>query len=70
MASSWTSAGDSQDWLHRHFVHALDQIWSAWRAIASGMQESGCYVVSSLLFPMRMLWMDYPDDVDALGVVH
>lgn len=31
-----------QDWLHRHFVHALGQTWNAWCAIASGMQESGC----------------------------
>ena len=53
---------DSQDWLHRHLVHALGQTWNAWRAIASGMQESGCYVVSPLIFPTRMLWMDYPDD--------
>ncbi|MCG5076579.1 hypothetical protein [Paraburkholderia tagetis] len=58
-----------QDWLHRHFVHALDQTWNAWRTIASGMQESGCYVVSPLLFPTRMLWMDYADDGGALGIV-
>ncbi|EJO54197.1 hypothetical protein BURMUCF2_B0456 [Burkholderia multivorans CF2] len=53
---------DAQNWLHRHFVHALGQTWNAWCAIASGMQESGCYVLSPLLFPTRLLWLDLPDD--------
>ncbi|MEX3634636.1 hypothetical protein [Paraburkholderia sp. BR14320] len=25
-------------------------------------QESGCYVLSPLLFPTRLLWLDFPDD--------
>ncbi|MEX3954133.1 hypothetical protein AB4Y45_46000 [Paraburkholderia sp. EG287A] len=54
-----------QEWLHRHFVHALGQTWNAWCAIASGMQESGCYVLSPLLFPTRLLWLDFPDDMHA-----
>lgn len=58
----------AQDWLHRHFVHALGQTWDAWCAIASGMQESGCYVVSPLLFPTRILWTDYTGDRDAQGI--
>ncbi|MEK6291196.1 MAG: hypothetical protein V4793_07365, partial [Paraburkholderia tropica] len=60
---------DPRGWLHRHFVHALGQTWNAWCAIASGMQESGGYVVSPLLFPTRLLWLDYPVDGDALGTV-
>jgi hypothetical protein len=45
------------------------QTWNAWCAIASGMQESGGYVLSPLLFPTRLLWLDYPTDGDALGIV-
>jgi hypothetical protein len=60
---------DPRGWLHRHFVHALGQTWNAWCAIASGMQESGGYVLSPLLFPTRLLWLDYPADGDALGIV-
>ncbi|MEX3968498.1 hypothetical protein AB4Y42_41205 [Paraburkholderia sp. EG286B] len=60
---------DPRGWLHRHFVHALGQTWNAWCAIASGMQESGGYVVSPLLFPTRPLWLDYPADGDVLGTV-
>ncbi|WP_231957698.1 hypothetical protein [Paraburkholderia tropica] len=52
-------ARDREDWLLRHFVHALDETWRAWRAIASGMQEGGYYVVSPLIFPTRLLWMDF-----------
>lgn len=51
-------ASDRQDWLLRHFVHALAQTWSAWCAIASGMRENGCYVISPLLLPTRVLWLD------------
>lgn len=60
---------DRWGWLHRHLVHALGQSWNAWCLIASGMQESGCYVVSPLLFPTRLLWLDYPDhgDPQSLG---
>ncbi|MFP6560783.1 hypothetical protein WJ542_21140 [Paraburkholderia sp. B3] len=60
---------DPWDWLHRHFLHALGQSWNAWCAIASGMQESGCYVLSPLLFPTRLLWVDYPDEGVALRIV-
>ena len=52
---------DPQEWLHRHFVYALGQIGNAWCPIASGMQESGCYVLR-LLCPTRLLWLDFPDD--------
>ncbi len=61
---------DPRDWLHRDFVHALDETRNAWRTIGSGMQESGCYVVSPLIFPTRMLWMDCPDDGEALGITY
>lgn len=53
---------DTHDWLRRHFIHALDQTWHAWCAITSGMQESDCYVLSPLLFPTRLLWLDFPND--------
>ncbi|WP_174479548.1 hypothetical protein [Paraburkholderia heleia] len=59
---------DPRDWLHRDFEHAPDQTWNAWRTIASGMQERGCYVVSPPIFLTRMLWMDYPDDREVLGI--
>ncbi|MGC3030399.1 hypothetical protein ACPUER_35665 [Burkholderia sp. DN3021] len=49
--------GDREDWLLRYFVHALGQTWDAWCAIAFGMRESGCYVVSPLLLPTRVLWL-------------
>ncbi|TDG02022.1 hypothetical protein E1N52_41950 [Paraburkholderia guartelaensis] len=51
---------DPRGWLHRHFLHARGQTWNAWCAIASGMQENGCYVISPLLLPPRLLWMDFP----------
>ncbi|WP_174464467.1 hypothetical protein [Paraburkholderia ferrariae] len=53
---------DPQGWLNRHFVHALGQTWNAWCSIASGMQESGRYVLSPLLFPTRLLWLNFPGD--------
>ncbi|MCA8023636.1 hypothetical protein [Burkholderia metallica] len=53
-----TGVRDSEDWLLRYFVHALEQTWSAWCTIAIGMRENGCYVVSPLLLPTRVLWLD------------
>ncbi|MEX3985326.1 hypothetical protein AB4Y45_41005 [Paraburkholderia sp. EG287A] len=61
-------ARDREGWLLRHFVHALDETWRAWRAIASGMQGGGGYVISPLLFPTRLLWVHYPAVGDALGI--
>ncbi|HTR05496.1 MAG TPA: hypothetical protein VMJ11_02285 [Paraburkholderia sp.] len=46
----------------------LDHLLVSLRPIASGMQESGCYVLSPLLFPTRLLWLDFPDDGRALEV--
>jgi hypothetical protein len=59
----------TEDWLLRHFIHALDETWRAWRAMASDMQKGGSYVVSPLLFPPRLLWTDCSGDGDGLGAV-
>jgi hypothetical protein len=56
-----TGVLDPEEWLLRYFVRALEQTWNAWCTIAIGMQESGCYVVSPLLLPTRMLWLDVRD---------
>ncbi|MGY4725798.1 hypothetical protein [Burkholderia pyrrocinia] len=52
---------DREDWLLRYFVHALGQTWNIWCTIAFGMRENGCYVVSPLLLPTRVLWLDLRD---------
>lgn len=52
---------DREDWILRHFVHALEQTWNAWCTIAIGMRENGCYVVSPLLLPTRVLWLNLRD---------
>ncbi len=59
---------DRQDWLLRQFVDALGQTWNAWCAIASGMQEDGCYVISPLLFPTRTLWLERSEGKNELGM--
>ncbi|CAE6818047.1 hypothetical protein R75461_05968 [Paraburkholderia nemoris] len=53
--------GDRNDWLIRHFTHALRQTWNAWCTIASGMQENGRYVLSPMLLPTRTFWFDVPE---------
>ncbi len=52
------SARNREDWLLRAFIHALGQTWNVWCTIAFGMRENGCYVVSPLLLPTRVLWLD------------
>uniref|UniRef100_UPI003BEEF144 hypothetical protein n=1 Tax=Burkholderia arboris TaxID=488730 RepID=UPI003BEEF144 len=56
-----TGVYDREEWLIRHFVHALEQTWNAWFSIAIGMRENGCYVVSPLLLPTRALWLNVYD---------
>ena len=56
-----TGVHDPEEWLLRYFVHALEQTWNAWCNIAIGMRESGCYVVSPLLLPTRVLWLNAHD---------
>ncbi|KGD28327.1 hypothetical protein DP59_3107 [Burkholderia pseudomallei] len=52
---------DHEEWLQHYFVHALEQTWNAWCTIAIGMRENGCYIVSPLLLPTRVLWLDLHD---------
>ncbi|MDR6412872.1 hypothetical protein [Paraburkholderia terricola] len=61
---------DQQDWLRRYFVHALEETWNAWCTIACGMQQNGCYVISPLLLPTRLLWLDFPGAADTVSVAH
>lgn len=62
--------GGSDDWLLRHFVHALRQTWNAWCAIASEMHENGRYVISPMLLPTRALWLDAPNRFEPFVVPH
>ncbi|WP_198391674.1 hypothetical protein [Burkholderia ubonensis] len=50
--------GEPEGWLLRSFVHALGQTWNIWRTIAFDMRENGCYVISPLLLPTCVLWLD------------
>ncbi|AXF19032.1 hypothetical protein [Paraburkholderia caledonica] len=62
------SLGVCDDWLLRHFLHALRQTWNTWCAIASEMQENGRYVISPLFLPTRAPWLDAPTHFDSFVV--